>query len=259
MSKPSKKAKRERHERRFLPHATTSPLLVYAVGVVGALALGAGSWAQWGRIVFGGAEGSLPFGWWVLAGGAVLTGLAIWFGTSGEPLLRVGDGGIVVEKGGFFGTLPPRRMPWHALESLAYEGESGAVVARGRDDAGLELVLRARIASHPQAVAWMVREARARVPAAVQLGDEVALPEAREDAGEPLVLDPVQVVGKRCAASGTILAFEPDARVCPRCERVYHKDHVPAECACGGSLAPQKGETARSGVTGESEASQVNA
>jgi hypothetical protein len=44
------------------------------------------------------------------------------------------------------------------------------------------------------------------------------------------------VVGKHCADSGTVIAYEPDARVCPRCERVYHKAHVPETCACGGSL-----------------------
>ena len=59
------------------------------------------------------------------------------------------------------------------------------------------------------------------------------------DAGESLTLDPVQVVGKRCANSGKVIAFEPDAFVCPRCERVYHKDHVPPACACGATLADQ--------------------
>ena len=55
-------------------------------------------------------------------------------------------------------------------------------------------------------------------------------------AGEVIVLDPIQVVGKHCAASGKVIAYEPDARVCSRCERVYHKAHVPETCACGQSL-----------------------
>jgi hypothetical protein len=44
-------------------------------------------------------------------------------------------------------------------------------------------------------------------------------------------------VGKHCASSGKVIAFEPDARLCPRCERVYYKTSVPAECECGASLA----------------------
>jgi hypothetical protein len=236
-AKRAKTTKQERRERRFFPRATASTALVGGVGAVGALAMGGGFWAQWGRVLFTGATDSLPFGWWVLAAGAVVTGVAIWLGTSGDALLRVGDGGLGVERTGLFGTLPLRRMPWHQVESVAYEGALGAVVARGRDETGVELVVQARLASHGQAAAWIVREARARVASVVTVGDEVALPVARADAGEGLPLDPVQVVGKRCAASGTIIAFEPDARVCPQCERVYHKAHVPSACECGAKLA----------------------
>jgi ribosomal protein S27AE len=94
-----------------------------------------------------------------------------------------------------------------------------------------------------------VREARLRVPETVQIGDEVALPAARENAGERLALEQLQVVGRRCAESGSIIAFEPDARVCGRCERVYHKDHVPEACECGGAMSASKS----SDVSGEAE------
>jgi hypothetical protein len=240
MAKAAKKArspKQERRERRFFPQATTGTGLVGALGSLGALAMGSGFWAQWGRVLFVGKEDSLPFGWWLLAGGAVLVGIAIWVGTSGDPLIRVGDGGVGEERGGLFGTLPLRRIPWHEVKSIAYESATAAVVTRGRDETGLELVITARLKSQPQAAAWIVKEARARVPSVVSVGDEAGLPAPRPDAGEALTLDPVQVVGKRCAASGTIIAFEPDARVCPRCERVYHKAHVPSACECGATLA----------------------
>jgi hypothetical protein len=239
MAKGGKKPrspKQERRERRFFPRTTTSPAIVAVLGAVGSLGVGAGFWAQWGRVLFGGREESLPFGWWILAGGAVILGVAIWVGTSGDPLLRVGDGGIGVERGGLFGTQPLQRMPWHAIESLTYDGGRAAIVATGRDETGSALTLSARLKSQPQAAALIVREARARVPSVVTLSDEIALATVRSDAGEALVLEPVQVVGKRCAASGTIIAFEPDARVCPRCERIYHKDHVPPSCECGGAL-----------------------
>ena len=51
-----------------------------------------------------------------------------------------------------------------------------------------------------------------------------------------MALEPPQVVGKHCSASGKVIAFEPDARLCPKCERVFYKASVPAECDCGASL-----------------------
>ena len=50
------------------------------------------------------------------------------------------------------------------------------------------------------------------------------------------MLDAVQVVGKRCSESDKVIAYEPDARVCPKCERIYQKFYVPDECPCGASL-----------------------
>jgi hypothetical protein len=34
-----------------------------------------------------------------------------------------------------------------------------------------------------------------------------------------------------------VIAYEPDGRVCPRCERIYHKKSIPNKCACGQDLA----------------------
>jgi hypothetical protein len=58
-------------------------------------------------------------------------------------------------------------------------------------------------------------------------------------------------VGKRCAESDVIISYEPDARVCPRCERVYHKDHVPKSCVCGASLAEVKAPASTGTETAE--------
>src|SRR5262249_49780074 len=184
---------------------------------------------------------ALPYGPWIIAGGAVILGAAIWLGTSGEPALHVGDAGVGVDKG----TL--RRMAWHQIESVTFEGAGGgAIVAKGKDDTGGELVARARLGSQPQAAAWILKEARARIPGVVDVNEErvADLPEARSDAGEILTLDPIQVVGKHCAESGTVIAYEPDARACTRCERVYHKAHVPETCPCGASLASLRAKAA---------------
>jgi hypothetical protein len=164
----------------------------------------------------------------VLAAGALVASAAVWIGTSGEPVLRVGDGGIATEKGGL------RRLPWYAVERV--EWSDGAVRVAGTDDAGIKQVLVARVVSQPQAAAWIVREARERVPDVVHVPDGAEVPAPLAGAGELLAVEPPQVVGKHCAASGRVIAYEPDARLCGRCDRVYHKATVPAVCECGGAM-----------------------
>jgi hypothetical protein len=170
----------------------------------------------------------LKAGRYVLAAGALLASVAIWIGTSGEAALRVGDGGIATEKGGL------RRLPWYAVEHV--EWSDGAVRVTGTDDAGTKVTIVASLAVQPQAAAWIVREARARVPTVVHVPSDAPLPSASTGAGELRPLDPPQVVGRHCAASGKVIAYEPDARVCARCQRVYHKATVPPTCECGGAM-----------------------
>ena len=223
---------RPRRERRFLPRATASVGIIYALGALGAALMGAGTWGEFGwaqRPDVPDTPTSINYSPYLLAAGAVLVGIAIWIGTSGEPPLRVGDGGVAFERSGV------RRIRWCDVQRIALV--DGAVKVTGKDEAGADLTVVARLGSHPQAAAWIVKEARERVPTVVDLPEDAALPELRASAGESRLVDPPQVVGKHCAASGTVIAYEPDARVCPRCERVYHKAHVPESCACGASLA----------------------
>ncbi len=233
MAKKSKGGKsgkaRDRRERRFEPLASASKNLVYVVGAVGAIAMGAGAWGQFGSLVHEGGPEPFKAAAYILAAGALLVGIAIWIGTSGDPSLRVGDAGLAVEKGGL------RRMPWYGIERIEWRDE--VVRVTGKDEAGNALSVTASLKSQPQAAAWIVREARERVPGVVDVPDDATLPEARVSAGEVLKLEPPQVVGRRCAATGKVIAYEPDARVCPRCERVYHKASVPDTCECGGALA----------------------
>jgi hypothetical protein len=239
MAKKTKSAKRgkvrERREQRFEPRPSANPSLVYSLGAVGAVAMGAGTWGEFGSVVRDANLEPFKYAAYVLAAGAVLVGIAIWTGTSGEPPLRVGDGGVGVERAGV------RRMPWYAIERISLA--DGAVRVTGKDDSGVSTTIVASLASHPRAAAWIVKEARERVPAVVQVPENAALPDVRGGANESLAMDPPQVVGKHCASSGDVIAYEPDARVCPRCERVYHKAHVPDSCKCGASLEAFKAQT----------------
>ncbi|MGO9834356.1 MAG: hypothetical protein ACLP1X_09090 [Polyangiaceae bacterium] len=232
MTKKNKSPKntrpRERRERRLLPRPNASASVIYLVGAIGAAAMGAGAWEELGSTLRDGAPDPVKIAPYVLAIGALLVGVAIWIGTSGEPPLRVGDGGLAVEKGGI------RRMSWYAIDNIEWRDEGLRVT--GKDDAGAAMTLTASLANHPQAAAWIVKEARERVPAVVHVPDDATLPTAQASAGSMLALEPPQVVGKHCATSGKVIAYEPDARVCPKCERVYHKAHVPEACECGASL-----------------------
>ena len=225
-AKKTKDKKRERSERRFLPQSATPPVVVKVTGALGAAGLGAGVMGQYMR------PDAVPYSIWVLAGGALLLGAAIWVGTSGDPALRVGDAGVGIEKGGL------RRLPWWGIDAVVWESD-GVLALSGKDETGSSVSLKIAQKNQPQAVAWIVKEARARIPKVCEVSDEAleTIGKASRDAGFILKLEPLQVVGRRCAASDKAIAWEPDARVCPRCERVYHKEHVPETCACGGSLA----------------------
>jgi hypothetical protein len=240
MAKKTKSSKRdkprERRERRFFPQSTTSPTVVYLVGALGAIAMGAGGWGQFGSLLHEGGPEPLKVAPYILAAGALLVGIAIWIGTSGEPALRVGDAGLAVEKGGI------RRMPWYAIERIEWREETVRVT--GKDETGLPLSIAATLKSNPQAAAWIVKEARERVPSVVDVPEDATLPDPRTSAGETFALEPPQVVGKHCASSGKVIAYEPDARVCPQCGRVYHKSTVPSSCECGASLGELQSKSA---------------
>ncbi|MFO0665244.1 MAG: hypothetical protein U0174_14915 [Polyangiaceae bacterium] len=227
--KGEKKARpAERIDRRFLPESTTSSTIVYVLAFVGALALGAGTYAQFGR---DGESILHDKAFWFFASGAVAVALALWFSSSGEAALRVGAPGVAFERGSV------RRIPWFNLESVAWAEGPEALSLTGKDEEGKTFSFQVRAKAHPQAAAWILKEAFERVPERVEVPDTVKarLPEADEYAGQK-ILEPLQLVGKKCAESGKGISYEHDARVCPKCERIYHKHRVPKMCACGADL-----------------------
>lgn len=217
MAKGTKKAKsarvKERQERRFLPKPTTNPDVVKVFGGLGAAALGAGIWAQFGHALTGSELPPYAFAPALIAGGSVAFAAAVWMGTSGELALRVGAGGIALERGKEL-----TRVPWYAVERVVWDPEQRRLSVVGKDDLGRETKLSISPGVHRAALGWIVKEARQRIPAVVDVPDEAeGLPVAQPEDGELLVMEAVQVVGKRCAATDRIIAYEPDARVCPRC------------------------------------------
>lgn len=221
---------RERTERRFVPRSTASPTMVYVIGAVGALALGAGVFAQFGNALRKTQIDPVSWAPWVLAAGAVIVGVAIWIGTSADAAIRVGVAGIAEERN------PVLRIPWWNVEEVA--GDADMVVVRGKDDHGAELMIRVTRRALPDAIPWVVREARDRAPEQFEITSAAlkVIGKPSKQVGEVVPCPPLQVVGRRCADSDKVISYEPDARVCTRCERVYHKEHVPKSCVCGHSL-----------------------
>ena len=221
-----------RQERRFVAQSAFNPWLVRVLGGLGATALGAGTWGYVYGHAFEADEKLKPIPSYLIAAGAVLTGATIWVGTSSETPLRVGAPGIAMEKG------EVRRMPWSNVSQISWESGNLALVVAGKDESGSPWTFKVPVKAHPDAAGWIVKEALARIPKAVDISDLVLgkLPGASPHAGMVIDLEPLQVVGKKDAISGQTISYEPDARVCPRCERVYFKRSVPKRCKCGNSL-----------------------
>src|SRR5687767_4697625 len=106
-TKKKKKAKRERKERRFTPEQTYSSGAAVAVGMLGALAAGAGVWGQW---ISESPPGYAPY---LFGGGAIALGAALWFGDAGAVPVRIGDAGVALERG-----TELTRLAWCDLETI---------------------------------------------------------------------------------------------------------------------------------------------
>ena len=221
-----------RQERRFVAQSSFNPWIVRVLGGLGASALGAGTWSYVYGHVFETDEKLKPIPSYLIAAGAVLTGATIWVGTSSETPLRVGAPGIAMEKG------EVRRMPWSNVSQISWESGNLALVIAGKDESGSAWTFKVPIRSHAEAAGWILKEALERIPKVVDISDTVIekMPGANPHAGMVIDLEPLQVVGKKDAVSGKTISYEPDARVCARCERVYYKRTVPKRCKCGNSL-----------------------
>src|SRR5690606_3521735 len=128
--------RRRRIERRFLPRATRTTWTVFGVGMLGALALGAGVFGYWVK------DPPIDYSVYLVAAGALGLAVALWFSDlSGVPV-RVGDAGVAIEKG-----TDLVRLAWCDIEVVQLE--RGQLLVKG-DDTTLAIP----VAAHPQAVAW---------------------------------------------------------------------------------------------------------
>ncbi|HEU4536228.1 MAG TPA: hypothetical protein VFS00_19020 [Polyangiaceae bacterium] len=218
-----------RRARRFEPQASSLGQVALGLICLGAALLGAGFYGQMLR------ETPLSYAPPLLIAGALALGFG-WYQASSRPApLLVGDPGVAPED-----TDPLRWLPWSKVEAITLEGENLTVRGEGR-------ALTVSTVAHPQAAAWIVKEALDRVPSKVRV-DEAARGRLKADEafGEVRDLGPAQAAGARCRASDRVIAFDEDARLCPRCGEVYHKEEVPDEClSCAADLEGLKADAAK--------------
>ena len=214
-----------RFERRFEPTSATPAGVLFLVLNAGALAAGAGAV---GLYVRASRPDAAPLTTELLAVGALLLAAATLLTSGGGVRVRVGPSGVALEKGDLV------RIPWHAIEALRHEGSR--VILEGTSEFGVGVREALPLRTHRTAITALVAEAKRRVPACVPESLASIFDGVPPAAGEEVALEPVQLAGKRCAASGQPIAFDSDGLACPNCGRVYAKAAAPEACPCGADL-----------------------
>lgn len=211
-----------RTERRFEPTSATPPGLLLLVLNAGALAAGAG---VVGFFLRARDPASAPLTTEALAFGALLLGVATALSARRGVAVRVGAAGVAFERGDLV------RVPWHGIARIGLDGT--AIRIEGTSDFGATISEQCNLHTHRIALAALVAEALVRVPSVVEANLVAHVGNDTTAEGDVLALEPLQIAGRRCAASGKPIAFEGDGMVCDRCERVYLRAAAPARCACG--------------------------
>jgi hypothetical protein len=208
-------AANDRFEWLFLPNPGRASKVAVGLGMLGCAAAGAGVYGAWlaPQPVSGASL--------ILIGGVVIAAVASLAGPKQAPPVRVSELGVIVGD-----PAEARRVPWYEIDAVRFAGEELRLESKGENIA-------LPLAAHGRAAARIVAEASQRIPTKVDISPKAhdRLPRLGESEGERVPAARLQLAGQRCAASGTSITFEGDARLCPNCAALYHARHVPAACA----------------------------
>lgn len=202
-----------RSERRFEAKSSSGVIGSVVAVSLAAVAAGAGTYGQWLRPE---DVGPHPWSTYLLGGAAVLMAIVALFGQRPSPPVRVGDGGVALEKD----ASSIERIPWFEMKSVKLQDGLLTFTASGT-------AVSIPVATHPDAASHALTEARERIPSVVSVDAKLPPPSQR---GETVALEPAQVAGDTCLNSDKLIAFERDARLCRRCGAYYHRSGVPRSC-----------------------------
>jgi hypothetical protein len=216
-------ASAERFERLFLPSSGSASKLGVGLGMLGCAALGAGVYGTWLAPHTPSASPAL------LIGGLVMAAVAWFIAPKEAPPVRVGELGVIVGD-----PAEARRLYWHEIDAVRIDGDALLLASK-------ELPVSLSLAAHARAAARLIAEASQRIAARVDISPRAheRLPRLADAEGQRVPAARLQLTGRRCAASDTVITFENDARLCANCAAIYHVSHVPAACVrCDRPLAP---------------------
>lgn len=207
-----------RVEHRYEPKVSTASKLGTLALWLGAGLAGAGFYGEFLR---GADKGPHALAAYLLGAGSALALGAVLMGPKPPRPIRVGDAGVAVEKDA--GEV--ERIGWNEVSAvrlthalLAFQGSGTSISIP--------------VVEHRDAAVRALAEARARIPSFLEGLETEGLDGPVDDSvGQPLELEAPQVAGLHCKASGQLISFEKDARLCGYCGEVYHKDDVPLRCA----------------------------
>jgi hypothetical protein len=165
-----------RSERRFEPTASAMAVISTVAMSIGAVLVGAGTYAQWLRAGELGPHPAAPF---LLAGGAALLIAVALFGQRLAKPVRVGDAGVALEKDP--GELD--RLEWRDVSRILLSGGVLSVQGSGT-------TISVPVAVHRAAAARIFAEASRRIPAKVEGLDGSALGTPATGEGEKTCWSP---------------------------------------------------------------------
>lgn len=202
-------------ETRFVSEWNRPDWIVLGSSVAAGLLLGAATYSTWL------ADPPDDFRNFLFLGGIAAGALFAFRLGSGKAMVLVGDAGVAMDQGG-----EVTRLLWSEIQSIRYEAAN--LVLNG---ANTRLSVPSQ--SHTRAIRAILREAAERLPKILDVSSKLVdqLPEVTGDNPKPAPVTALQIAGKRCLATNQMLTFERDARLCPNCTSIYHRDHVPGTCS----------------------------
>lgn len=201
-------------ERRYVSEWNRPDWAALGSSVIAGLLLGAGTQASFF------ADPPKEYSNFLVLGGLASLGYFVFRITSGREVVYVGDAGVAVEQGGEL-----TRLLWFEIESIRYQ-DAHLVLT------GANTTLRLPSRCHARAIRAILAEAAERLPKILDVPNKLLdqLPVVGAEGPKPSPVASLQVAGKRCQVTNQVLTFERDARLCPVCTSLYHRDNVPKTC-----------------------------